>query len=36
MPGMSTEHAATPPWERIVLNAGDALIFIDAHGVIRV
>jgi len=36
MPGMSTEHAAPPPWERIVLNAGDALIFIDAHGVIRV
>lgn len=36
MPGMSTEHATVPPWERIVLDAGDALIFIDAHGVIRV
>jgi len=36
MPGMSTEHAAPPPWERIVLDAGDALIFIDAHGLIRV
>lgn len=36
MPGMSTEHATVPPWERIVLDAGDALIFINAHGVIRV
>jgi len=25
-----------PPWERIALDAGDALIFIDTHGVIRV
>lgn len=36
MPRMSTAPTLTPPWERIALDAGDALIFIDTQGVIRV
>lgn len=31
-----TPDSFQPPWERIALDAGDALIFIDAQGVIRV
>lgn len=34
MPPTST--ASTPPWERIVADVGDALIYIDDQGVIRV
>lgn len=33
---MSSELPFAPPWERITQDVGDALIFIDAHGVIRV
>ena len=31
-------HASSEslPWERIIADAGDALIFIDAQGVIRI
>lgn len=35
---MNTEAtpSSPPPWERMALDAGDALIYIDAQGVIRV
>ena len=32
---MSTDTLAPPPWERIVADVADALIFIDRAGVIR-
>lgn len=33
---MTTDNSYTPAWDRIALDAGDALIFIDLQGVIRV
>ena len=33
---MTQPSSGTLPWERIIADAGDALIFIDAQGVIRV
>ncbi|OJU92961.1 MAG: hypothetical protein BGO13_11420 [Burkholderiales bacterium 66-5] len=33
---MTQPSTNTAPWERIIADAGDALIFIDAQGVIRV
>lgn len=35
MQRMSTEPLASIPWERIVADVGDALIYIDREGVIR-
>lgn len=32
---MSTAPCPTAPWERIVADVADALIFIDTHGTIR-
>ncbi|QXL84197.1 PAS domain S-box protein [Comamonas sp. NLF-1-9] len=33
---MHSTDVSTPPWERIALDLGDALIFIDTEGRIRV
>ena len=35
MPAMTTAALPPPPWERIVADVADALIFIDRAGVIR-
>lgn len=35
MPAMSTDPTATVPWQRIVADVADALIYADREGVIR-